>query len=125
LAPPVFEMPPGANTIAHHYYSSMFPDEFWGSIFIGNWGSHGANPTNRGINVVLQKGRDSDMTENFREELRRSNELFLTSKDSLFRPVSMVTAPDGGLYLADWHSRDDDSNLIGRVFKISYTGKRK
>jgi len=125
LAPPVFEMPPGANTIALHYYSSMFPDEFWGSIFIGNWGSHGANPTNRGINVILQKGRDKDMTDNFKEELRRSTQLFLTSKDSLFRPVSMVTAPDGGLYLADWHSRDDDSNLIGRVFKISYTEEKQ
>lgn len=124
LAPPVYQMGPGANTIGLHYYGSMFPKEFWGSIFLGNWGSHGAYPTNRSIGVILQKEENSKATGAFNYELPKSSELFLTSGDSLFRPVSMVPAPDGGLYLADWHGRDDDSNMTGRIFKISYTGKK-
>jgi putative heme-binding domain-containing protein len=118
-------MSQGANTIALHYYGSMFPDNFWGSIFIGNWGSHGASPTNRSIGVVPRNHKNKKSTSSFKDELEKSDKPFLTSQDTLFRPVSMVMAPDGGLYLADWHSRDDDSNLIGRVFKISYTGKKQ
>ena len=124
LAPPVYHMGPGANTIGLHYYGSMFPEQFWGSIFLGNWGSHGAYPTNRNIGVILQKGENNKASDSFNYELPKSSELFLTSGDSLFRPVSMVPAPDGGLYLADWHGRDDDSNKTGRIFKIGYNGKK-
>lgn len=123
LAPPVYEMGPGANTVAFHYYNSMFPSEFWGSIFIGNWGSHGAYPSNRTIDVIFQND-DKESGGTYRKELRKTAELFLKSNDTLFRPVSMTAAPDGGLYLADWNSRDDDSSLTGRIFKINYEGNK-
>jgi len=123
LSPPVTEMGPGANTVALHYYSSMFPADFWGSILIANWGSHGAYPTNRIIRqFVRQEAAGSDSVATVGEVFRESDGLFLSSTDSLFRPVGMTTAPDGGLYLADWHGQDDESDSTGRIFKISYPG---
>jgi hypothetical protein len=123
LAPPVSEMGPGANTVALHYYGSMFPDDFWGSIIMANWGSHGAFPTNRIIRQFVRQERpNSDSAAGVGEVFRESPELFLSSTDSLFRPVGMTAAPDGGLYLADWHGHDDESDTTGRIFKITYAG---
>jgi len=126
LAPPVNEMGPGANTIALHYYGSMFPKDFWGDIIMANWGSHGAHPTNRSLKQFLHPEKEKEgVSGTVQEGLRESPELFLTSSDSMFRPVGMITAPDGGLYLADWHGHDDESNNTGRIFKITYTGKKE
>lgn len=124
LSPPVTEMGSGANTVALHYYGSMFPADFWGSILVANWGSHGAFPTNRIVRqFVKQMGPVPDSVKIVGEEFREAEPLFLTATDSMFRPVSMAIAPDGGLYLADWHGRDDESDTTGRIFKISYTGR--
>jgi len=125
LAPPVYEMGPGANTVAIHYYNSMFPDDFWGAIFMANWGSHGAYPTNRKVQQFLRQEDGKEVTGTAKDGLIESPQPFLTSTDSLFRPVCMVSAPDGGLYLADWNGHDDESNNTGRIFKIIYTGKKK
>ncbi len=124
LSPPVTEMGSGANTVALHYYGSMFPKDFWGSILIANWGSHGAFPTNRIVRqFVKQIGPVPDSVKVVGEKFREAEPIFLTSADSMFRPVSMTLAPDGGIYLADWHGRDDESDTTGRIFKISYTGR--
>lgn len=127
LSPPVIEMGSGANTVAMHYYSSMFPaKDFWGSILIGNWGSHGAFPTNRTIiQYQSQPSRIPDSIPSLGGWFRAAPDTFITSSDSMFRPVSMTYAPDGGLYLADWHGRDDESDATGRIFKLTYIGRTK
>ncbi len=126
LSPPVSEMGPGANTIAMHYYGSMFPSSFRGSILIANWGSHGAFPTNRIIRqYVPSQEAIPDSVKRLGESFREVADTFLYSTDSLFRPVSMTMAPDGGIYLADWHGRDDESDSTGRIYKLSYVGRLK
>ncbi|TCS86698.1 putative heme-binding domain-containing protein [Anseongella ginsenosidimutans] len=117
LAPPVYEMGAGANTAALHYYSSLFGDSFRGSILMANWGSHGANPGNRSIKqFFLDKDRTSG--EEQLETLREAEQPLITSADTMFRPTCLIPAPDGGLYLADWHGVDDESNQTGRIYKI-------
>lgn len=124
LAPPVTEMGSGANTVAFHYYSSMFPADFWGNILIANWGSHGAFPTNRVVKRYVQQQKAiPDSVKRLGELFREAADTFLYSTDSLFRPVGMVMAPDGGIYLADWHGRDDESDSTGRIFKLSHVGR--
>ncbi len=124
LAPPVTEMGSGANTVALHYYGSMFPSDFWGNILIANWGSHGAYPTNRTIKRFMPK--PSSVPDSIRlveEHYIPVADTFVSSSDSMFRPVGMAVAPDGGIYLADWHGRDDESDSTGRIFKLTHTGR--
>ncbi|MBX3252971.1 MAG: c-type cytochrome [Chitinophagaceae bacterium] len=124
LAPPVTEMGSGANTVAVHYYGSMFPPDYWGSILVANWGSHGAFPTNRIIKQFVQQQKPvPDSVKLIGEAYRETAAMFLSSTDSLFRPVGMALAPDGGLYLADWHGHDDESDTTGRIFKLTYIGR--
>lgn len=124
LAPPVTEMGSGANTVAVHYYGSMFPSDFWGSIFVANWGSHGASPTNRVIKQFVQQQEPApDSVKLIGHTYQEATDMFLSTTDSLFRPVAMAMAPDGGLYLADWHGRDDESDTTGRIFKLTYVGR--
>lgn len=126
LAPPVTEMGSGANTVAFHYYSSMFSADFWGNILIANWGSHGAFPTNRVVKRYVQQQKAiPDSVKRLGEFFRETADTFLYSTDSLFRPVGMVMAPDGGIYLADWHGRDDESDSTGRIFKLSHVGRMR
>ncbi|HTN05341.1 DUF7133 domain-containing protein [Agriterribacter sp.] len=126
LAPPVTEMGSGANTVAFHYYGSMFPADFWGNILIANWGSHGAFPTNRVVKRYVQQQKAiPDSVKRLGESFRETADTFLYATDSLFRPVGMVMAPDGGIYLADWHGRDDESDSTGRIFKLSHVGRMR
>ncbi|MBW7892721.1 MAG: c-type cytochrome, partial [Chitinophagaceae bacterium] len=127
LSPPVTEMGSGANTVAMHYYSSMFPsDPYWGSILIANWGSHGAFPTNRTVKQYLPQAAPlPDSMPSLGGLFKAATSTFITSSDSMFRPVGMTYAPDGGLYLADWHGRDDESDATGRIFKLTHVGHTK
>ena len=124
LSPPVRDMGAGANTSALHYYSSMLPREFWGNIFISNWGSHGQGSRNR---MVARFRREKDGVSRIGTADAELMEAapFLTTSDPMFRPTGMVLAPDGGLYLIDWHGQDDENDKTGRIFKIAYTGKDK
>jgi len=125
LAPPVTEMGSGANTVALHYYSSLFPaNNYWGSILIANWGSHGAYPTNRTIKQFIpQTSPVPDSIHSIASHFTPAADTFVTSTDSMFRPVGMAYAPDGGLYVADWHGRDDESDSTGRIFKLTHIGR--
>lgn len=127
LSPPVTEMASGANTVAMHYYSSMFPsDPYWGSILIANWGSHGAFPTNRTVKQYLPQAPPlPDSVPSLGGLFQAAGDTFITSSDSMFRPVGMTYAPDGGIYLADWHGRDDESGATGRIFKLTHIGRTK
>jgi putative heme-binding domain-containing protein len=119
LSPPVRDMGAGANTAALHYYSSQFPPDYWGNIFIANWGSHGANPANRDIRRFRRAKDGQDRAGTSDAELIEV-EKFLTPTDPMFRPTGLALAPDGGLYLLDWHGRDDENDQTGRIFKITY-----
>ena len=124
VSPPVRDMGAGANTAALHYYSSQFPTNYWGNVFIANWGSHGANPSNRDIRRFRRAKNGQDCLGTSNLELVEV-EHFLTTTDPMFRPTGLALAHDGGLYLLDWHGRDDENDRTGRILKISYLGEPK
>jgi mono/diheme cytochrome c family protein/glucose/arabinose dehydrogenase len=101
--------------------SRHFPDDVQGDILINN--TIGFLGTKQ--HAVAEDGTGFKLT--FRQNL-------LQSKDGNFRPVSMEFAPDGSLYLADWHNalighmqhsaRDpmrDHSH--GRIYRITYPAR--
>jgi len=112
LAPPVFENPPGAHTAVIAYYSSAFPLSYWGNLLVSNWGAHGFPSANH---VILRHRLDTKGNV-------IKTEPFLTTSDPRFRPTQMMVAPDGNLYVLDWYGMDDDNDLTGRLYKISYVG---
>ncbi len=113
LSAPAWENPPGAHTDALPYYSSNLPKEYWGNLFVSNFGVHGSPATkNEVLRLVLdERGR----------VLRR--EPFISSSDPKFRPTQVSLAPDGSLYMLDWYGKDDENDLTGRLYRIRYTGK--
>ena len=113
LAPPVWENPPGAHTTVLAYYSSAFPKKYWGNLLVSNWGVHGFPSANH---VILRHVLDE------RGDLIKT-EPFLTTTDPRFRPTQIALAPDGNLYVLDWYGMDDENDLTGRLYKISYVGK--
>ena len=114
LAAPVWENPPGAHTAALPYYSSAFPGQYWGNLFVPNFGVHGAPASkNEVLRLILdERGRVV------------SHEPFITSSDPKFRPTQVSLAPDGSLYLLDWYGNDDENDLTGRLYRIRYTDKK-
>jgi uncharacterized protein len=122
LAPPVRDMGAGANTAALHYYSSMFPREDWGTVFIANWGNHGANPPNRDIHRY-RRGTTGERIGTSDAELVLLDR-WLWTVEPMFRPTGLAYAPDGGLYLIDWHGVDDENNRKGRVLKMASSGEQ-
>ena len=101
--------------------SRHFPDDVQGDLIINN--TIGFLGTKQ--HAVAEDGTGFKLT--FRQNL-------LQSKDGNFRPVSMEFAPDGSLYVADWHNalighmqhsaRDplrDHSH--GRIYRITYPGR--
>ena len=114
LAPPVWENPPGAHTSVLTYDASAFPNEYWGNLLVSNWGVHGFPSANH---VILRHVVDE------RGELIKT-EPFLTTTDPRFRPTQIALAPDGNLYVLDWYGMDDENDLTGRLYKISYVGKK-
>jgi len=115
LAAPVWQTGPGAVTAALPYYSANFPTEYWGSLFVANFGIHGSPAKHN--NIMQYKVDDQDNI------IRR--EIFLSSSDSKFRPTQVSLAPDGGLYVLDWYGKDDENDLTGRLYKIIYVGDQK
>ena len=113
LAAPAWENPPGAHTAVLPYYSSAFPREYWGNLFVSNFGVHGSPAKkNEVLRLILDdRGR----------VVRR--EAFIRSSDPKFRPTQVSLAPDGSLYMLDWYGKDDENDLTGRLYRIRYTGK--
>ena len=113
LAAPAWENPAGAHTAVLPYYSSAFPEQYWGSLFVSNFGVHGSPAKkNEVLRLILDdRGR----------VLRR--EAFISSRDPKFRPTQVSLAPDGSLYMLDWYGIDDENDLTGRLYRIRYTGK--
>ena len=101
--------------------SRHFPDEVQGDMLINN---------NIGFLGTKQHAIDEEGTGykvKFRQDLVKSS-------DSNFRPVDMEFAPDGSLYLIDWHNglighmqhnaRDPNrDHAHGRVYRITYPSR--
>jgi len=115
LAPPCFELPRGATTQLLRYYGANFPASYQGSLFLDNWGAHGFGGPNRTIFRYVPDERNAI----------GEKEAFLVCGDPHFRCSHVLTAPDGSLYIADWYGRDDESDLTGRIWRVSYTGDDK
>ena len=98
--------------------SRHFPDEVQGDILLNNAiGFLGAKQ-----HKVIEDG--TGFTTEFRQDL-------FVSKDLNFRPVDLEFAPDGSLYVVDWHNvlighmqhnaRDPNRDHVhGRVYRITY-----
>ncbi len=104
-------------------YSSHFPDDIQGDILINNTIGFLGTKQHTMVDDVESAGFNSK----HRQDL-------LISSDKNFRPVDMEFAPDGSLYLIDWHNvlvghmqhnaRDplrDHSH--GRVYRITYPSR--
>jgi putative membrane-bound dehydrogenase-like protein len=115
LAPPSFELPRGACTQLLRYYGANFPKEYQGSLFLDNWGAHGFGGPNRTLFRYVPDERN-----NIAEK-----QDFLVCRDPHFRCSHVIYAPDGSLLIADWYGRDDESDLTGRIWRVSYTGDDK
>ncbi|MEY4271412.1 MAG: hypothetical protein RL250_278, partial [Verrucomicrobiota bacterium] len=101
--------------------SRHFPDDVQGDILINN--TIGFLGTKQ--HAVAEDGTGFKLT--FRQNL-------LQSKDGNFRPVSMEFAPDGSLYVADWHNvlighmqhsaRDPlRDHTHGRIYRLTYPSR--
>ena len=101
--------------------SRHFPDDVQGDLIINN--TIGFLGTKQ--HAVSEDGTGFKLT--FRRNL-------LQSKDGNFRPVSMEFAPDGSLYVADWHNalighmqhsaRDPlRDHTHGRIYRITYPSR--
>ncbi|MYJ95501.1 MAG: dehydrogenase, partial [Proteobacteria bacterium] len=101
--------------------SRNFPDRFQGDYLVNN--TIGFLGTKQ--HAVVDDG--AGYTGEPRQDL-------VASTDSNFRPVAIETAPDGSLYLVDWHNplighmqhsardpnRDHDH---GRIYRVTYPGR--
>lgn len=98
--------------------SRHFPDEVQGDILLNN--TIGFLGTKQ--HQLMDEG--AGYTSKFRQDL-------LTSTDGNFRPVDLEFAPDGSLYLVDWHNvlvghmqhsaRDPlRDHVHGRIYRITY-----
>ncbi len=101
--------------------SRHFPDDMQGDLLINNTIGFLGTKQHR----LMDEG--AGFTTRWRQDL-------VTSTDPNFRPVDMEFAPDGSLYLVDWHNvlvghmqhnaRDPlRDHVHGRVYRITYPGR--
>ena len=121
FVPPILSHTHGSTAISGAAFCSgtNFPDEYRGSLFVGNV-------------VTSRVHRDSihyaGSTMTAREEAD-----FLTCDDPWFRPVDLQTGPDGALYVADFYNRiighyevpldhPGRDRVRGRIWRVTYRG---
>lgn len=112
------------------YRGDAYPPEFAGDAFIADVGSnliHRKKVRRKGVELLAERPADEQKVE------------FITSTDLWFRPVQMVNAPDGCLYLCDmyreviehpWSLPENIKKLIdlnagndrGRIYRIAPDG---
>lgn len=112
------------------YRGDAYPEEFLGDAFIADVGSnliHRKKVRRHGVALLAERPVDEQKVE------------FITSTDLWFRPVQMVNAPDGCLYLCDmyreviehpWSLPENIKQLLdlnsgndrGRIYRIAPDG---
>ncbi len=103
--------------------SSHFPEDVQGDIIINN--TIGFLGTKQ--HTMVDDSESAGYISRHRQDL-------ITSSDTKFRPVDMEFAPDGSLYLVDWHNvlvghmqhnaRDPlRDHVHGRIYRITYPSK--
>lgn len=112
------------------YRGDAYPEEFLGDAFIADVGSnliHRKKVRANGVELIAERPADEQKVE------------FLTSTDLWFRPVELVNAPDGCLYLCDmyreviehpWSLPETIKKLVdlnsgndrGRIYRIAPNG---
>src|SRR5262249_31012262 len=104
-----------AHTGCMIYHGDNWPDEYRGKVFMGNLHGNRINMDileRKGSGYIAHHGKD-----------------FLTCPDPWFRPLAIISGPDGGVYVSDWHDTGECHNYdkvhpSGRIYKITY-GKPK
>ncbi len=107
LAPPVTELPRGANTQLMRYYGAAYP-QYVGDLFLDNWGAHGFHGPNRGIFRWRPDARGNIV----------EKDCFVSCNDPHFRPSHICLDHDGNMLIADWYGRDDESDMTGRIWRV-------
>lgn len=101
-----------AHSGAMIYQGDNWPDEWRGAIFMGN--IHGNRVVfdrleRRGSGYVATHGGD-----------------FVKARDPWFRPITVASGPDGGVFVSDWndygecHDMDGSFRDSGRLYKITW-----
>ncbi len=85
------------------YNGDAFPREYWGNVFSGNLRA----------NLVHRDALAADGVV-FAAQRAASNREFLTSTDPGFRPSGFANAPDGNLYVTDFHGEFRETEKNGR-----------
>jgi len=112
LAPPCFELPRGACTQLVRYYGSAYPMSYVGNLFLDNWGAHGFAGPNRTIFRYVPDAKGMIFEKH----------PWLSCSDPHFRCSHVLTDHDGQFLIADWYGRDDESDLTGRIWRVTYSG---
>ncbi|MEP4049700.1 MAG: PVC-type heme-binding CxxCH protein [Luteolibacter sp.] len=125
-APPTIDLVPRGHEVRpssglEFISSSHFPDEVQGDVLIGN---------NIGF-LGLKEHSITDDGTGYKTAFRQD---LLQSSDSNFRPSDFEFAPDGSLYVLDWHNvlighmqhnaRDPlRDHVHGRVYRVTYPSR--
>jgi mono/diheme cytochrome c family protein/glucose/arabinose dehydrogenase len=101
--------------------SSHFPDEVQGDLLLNN-------------NIGYLGTKQHQIVDDGTGYSTKHRQDLITSKDGNFRPVDLEVAPDGSLYIVDWHNplighmqhnaRDPNrDHSHGRVYRITYPSR--
>lgn len=100
----------GAATATLAYAEDALPAEYFGSLFLADFGKRQV--------LRVRVARDGATYKVLTRE-----DLFVNIPAD-FRPVGLALAPDGmSIYIGDWQHRDVKANVeVGRLWKLTYTG---
>jgi putative membrane-bound dehydrogenase-like protein len=106
---------------AQIYQGNMYPEQYRGTIMMGNIHQSAINHDNLkrvGSSFLASTNRD-----------------FLVANDGWFRPVSTQVGPDGALWVMDWYDKypcyqnanadpEGVDREYGRIWRVVYTGNK-
>lgn len=101
----------GAATGAFCYNEDALPPEYYGNLFLADFGKRQL------LRLRIERERATYKVV--------SREDFFADPPENFRPVGIALSPDGlSIYVCDWNHRDTKENVsVGRLWKLGYTGK--
>ena len=98
----------GAATGAFCYNEDALPPEYWGNLFLADFGKRQL------LRLRIER-------EGATYKVVSREDLFADTPED-FRPVGIALSPDGmGVYICDWNHRDTKENVtVGRLLKLTY-----